>query len=64
MIARLSPPLLAIGAVVFLGLAGCNQTEEPAPPAKAASTTPDPNAPAPGSQAAEAIGTEATPVAR
>lgn len=60
--ARLSPLLLAAGALAVLGLTGCDQTEKAVaqPTELAAPAAPDPAAPAPGTQAAEAIGADSS----
>lgn len=61
MAVRLSSLTLSIGAVLILGLAGCDGTKDAvAKPAAAAPVAPDPAAPAPGSQAAEAIGADSS----
>ena len=69
MVARLSP-LLPAAALALLGLSGCHRDEPAADrpvqaegspisaPASGPASAPDPAAPAPGTQAAEAIGAD------
>lgn len=60
--ARFSTPMLAAGAVLIVSLTGCDKPHEAVvkPQDVAAPTRPDPAAPAPGSQAAEAIGADSS----
>lgn len=62
MAARISPILIVVVGLVLMSLTGCDKTVEPvaAPEAPAATSTPDPTAPAPGTQAAEAIGADSS----
>lgn len=60
---RFSYQLLAFGALALVGVAGCGETSKPAATpeaehAPAVIAAPDPAAPAPGTQAAEAIGAD------
>ncbi len=55
--------LLALGALALIGVAGCGETRKSAATpetehAPAVTAAPDPAAPAPGTQAAEAIGAD------
>lgn len=62
MAARISPILIIVGGLTLTSLTGCDKTAPPAavPEAPAVSSTPDPAAPAPGTQAAEAIGADSS----
>ena len=56
------PATLLVAAFVLAGLAACEEKAAPIaePPAPTATTAPDRSAPAPGTQAAEAIGSDSS----